>query len=81
MDDLSNIIAFFGWCTVINLAIYGCTLVILTVFKDLVLGFHTSLFNVSDNELELQYFKFVANYKLAIVIFNLVPYCALKLIT
>jgi hypothetical protein len=40
---------------------------------------HAKMFAVDEKELSLVYFKFIAQYKMAILIFNIVPYLALLL--
>ena len=42
---------------------------------------HGKMFGLSEADLSRQYFQYVANYKIAIVVFNLVPYIALVLMT
>ncbi len=41
---------------------------------------HSQLSKVSMQPLDSQYFSFLANYKLAILVLNIVPYIALKAI-
>jgi hypothetical protein len=79
MNDIASLTEFLGWCTVIN---YG-----ILVFATLMLAFaggwtkrvHSDLFNIPVDQLDMMYFKFLANYKLAIFMFNLAPYIALKI--
>ena len=70
---------FFGWCTVINI----CILLIVTIFiafaRSTISVIHSKLFKLNDTDLSRLYFQFLAQYKLAIYIFNLVPYIALRI--
>lgn len=42
-------------------------------------GIHSSMYGVPEDQLDAIYFNYMANYKLLIFIFNLVPWAALKL--
>lgn len=80
MDNLNVLTAFLGWCSVINIAILLFTTVVLAFCGGFVKSLHSKLFNINLSELEVVYFKYLANYKILILIFNLVPYLALRLI-
>lgn len=79
MDDLSVITAFLGWCTIINLGILAYSSIMTIVFNASVKKVHTKMLKVSPEKLDEMYLSFLGNYKLGIFIFNLVPYCALKI--
>ena len=79
MTDSQTLVEFLGWCTLIN---YG-----LLLFSTLILhtpagkwgrSIHGRLFGLKDSELDSLYFRFLANYKLLIFVFNLVPYLVLR---
>ena len=40
---------------------------------------HSKMFGLDSKDVLKAYFHYLANYKIAIIIFNLVPYFALKL--
>ena len=70
---------FFGWCTVINIGILVFTTVTLILMKDSISTIHGKLFGIEHENLPLSYFEYLGNYKIAILVFNLVPYLALAL--
>ncbi|NND82235.1 MAG: hypothetical protein HKN50_07395, partial [Gammaproteobacteria bacterium] len=76
MIDLSTLTTFFGWCTVINIAFYSFTALMLLVIRGPVIKLHSSLSGVAEERLPEMYFSFLANYKLAFIMFNLIPYLA-----
>ena len=41
---------------------------------------HRKMFGLSEEVLSKEYFRYLANYKIAIFIFNLVPYLALRIV-
>ncbi len=79
MNDIDSMATFLGWCSLINCGLLIYFTLILTLFKDPVKKIHSRLLGVCQEGLEIQYFTFLGNYKLAIIVLNLVPYCALKI--
>jgi hypothetical protein len=70
---------FLGWCSVINIGVLVFSAVFLFIFKDFAINIHSKITGVSSSKLPTLYFSYMANYKIGILIFNLVPYIALKL--
>ena len=81
MDNMQTLTTFLGWCTTINLGIYLFTAIVLIVFRKPVKNIHSKLYGISIEKLDEVYFNYLANYKLAIIILNIVPYAALKIIS
>lgn len=79
MNDLSLMTTFLGWCTLINYGILILSTVMLLTCGNWVKSIHGKIFNLSEASLDSLYFSYLGNYKLAIFIFNLVPYIALKI--
>ncbi|WP_105189143.1 DUF6868 family protein [Pseudoalteromonas sp. T1lg48] len=79
MLGVNELTAFFGWCTVINLAFYLLSAFFILVFKDFTINLHSKIAGVAPSELPRIYFNFMGNYKLGILLLNLTPYIALKL--
>lgn len=75
--DVNQITTFLGWCTAINMGILVFATVFLFIFKDFAINTHSKLTGVSASKLPALYFSYIANYKIGILIFNLVPYIAL----
>ncbi|WP_421861947.1 DUF6868 family protein [Motiliproteus sp.] len=80
MLTLTELTALFGWMLIINLALFTLATVGILWLKRWIRGFHARLFQLSESQLEAQYFRYLANYKLAILVFNLAPYLALLLV-
>jgi len=79
MVGVNELTTFFGWCTVINLGIYLFSAFFIIVFKRFTINLHSKILGVSTSELPSMYFKFLGNYKIGILLLNLSPYIALKL--
>lgn len=78
--EINTLIAFFGWCSVINIAILLLSMLLLTRFRKTVSVIHGKLFGLNPEELPSLYMHYIGSYKLLILVFNLVPYIALKLL-
>ncbi|MCP4843356.1 MAG: hypothetical protein GY887_16645 [Halieaceae bacterium] len=78
--DLEVLTAIFGWCAVINIALLLFSSLWVTVFREFTKRLHSTLMQVDASELNAYYFQYLGNYKLLILVFNIVPYIALRLI-
>ncbi len=79
MEEIQAITTFLGWCTVINLGIYLFTALTLMGFREPVKSIHSKLSAVSSEKLDELYFNYLGGFKIAIIILNIAPYAALKL--
>lgn len=78
--SLETVREFLGWCTVINFGMMIVSFLLLQSVRDKVSRLHAKLTGLDQTSLQQAYFQFFANYKIAIIVFNLVPYLALRLI-
>jgi hypothetical protein len=79
MNLLAPAAAFFGWATVINVILLLIAVLAITFLRRPIAKIHGKLFGMSEAELAPLYFQYLANFKLLVIIFNLVPYIALKI--
>ena len=77
---IEQLTAVLGWCTLINVGVLLLATLALILMKDFTVRVHAGLFGLSRAVLETQYFQYLAQYKILITVFNLVPYIALRLI-
>lgn len=69
---------FLGWCTVINFAMLAFATISLMILQNWIANLHSAWFGIDRKDLPKLYFRFLANYKLLIIVFNFVPYIALR---
>jgi hypothetical protein len=81
MNSIETLTTFFGWCTVINFGILLFGTLALMLMQDSIMSIHTKLFGFSNEDLSRAYFQYLAQYKIFIIVFNLVPYIALEIMT
>ena len=76
--DLTTLRQFFLWCSIINILLYFLG------FVALITGFTFQLqgkwFKIPEDKFRELALNSMAMYKLGIVLFNVVPYCALMII-
>ena len=69
-----------GWCSLINIGILLWWLLILTFAHDWIYRFHGKWFTLSKETFDTVHYAGIAFYKLSIILFNIVPYIALRIV-
>jgi hypothetical protein len=80
MNSIETLTTFFGWAAVINLGILALSTIFVVLLRDWTLRIHAGIFGLNEDDLLRSYFQYLAQYKLAIFVFNLAPYFALRII-
>ena len=75
---LETLTTFLGWSTLINTGFLLLATIALVMFKDSITTLHGSLFGLDPDDLKRAYFQYLAQYKIVIVVFNMVPYLVLR---
>lgn len=81
MTHIETLTTFFGWCSVINIGVLVFSTIALVAMKGPISTVHSKLFGISQEKLPAAYLQYLGSYKIAIFIFNVVPYFALKLMS
>ena len=68
---------FMGWCLLLNVIFLLITTIGFKLGRQKVVEIHSRMFGVEAAELSKIYFTYLANYKLLIMVFILIPYIAL----
>jgi hypothetical protein len=68
------------WCTIINGCILVFASIISTMGLDLIASFHSDLFQIPREAINVTFYSFLALYKIFWLVFNVVPYIALLII-
>jgi len=77
--NLDQLRELLGWCCVINSAILLLSTVVLMCFQQVIMKIHGKLMGMDERDLKRVYFTYLANFKIMVICFNLVPYIALIL--
>jgi hypothetical protein len=79
MNSIETLTTFLGWSTVINFVVLAVAAILLILMRSPISKLHARIFGLGEADLPRAYFQYLAQYKIAIFIFNLVPYIALKI--
>jgi len=72
---------FFMWCTIINGGLFILSSVILMCAGNLVYKIHSKLFPMPRESFNAIIYSFLGFMKVIVIMFNLVPYIALAIIS
>jgi hypothetical protein len=79
MIELQTMTTFLGWCTVINIGFLLFTAVWLIIFRDFTKNIQSVILDIDEDILDPIYIQFMGNMKIAVIVFNVVPYLALRI--
>jgi hypothetical protein len=81
MNSIDTLATFFGWCTVINIGFVLFVLLVFAVFHEGFGRLTARIFGVTEAEAKATLFRIFMQYRVLIVVLNLVPYIALKIMS
>ena len=79
MNNVDFITLFLGWCSVINIGILLFSTVMIFLLKNPISKIHAGIFGLQQEQVTNYYFQYLGNYKIAVIVLNIVPYIALKM--
>jgi hypothetical protein len=71
--------AVFAWCSVINMGLLLWWLVFFVLAHDWMYHFHSKWFKMSEERFDAIHYAGMAIFKIGIIMFNLVPYLAMRI--
>ena len=78
--DIEKLQEFFFWCMLVNLGIYALTAILILIFHNTVLKIQKKMFRLDEETVSKAVYRYLANYKLMITVFNFVPWIAILII-
>jgi len=72
---------FLGWCSVINIGLLLWWVLFFTLAHDFMYRMHGKRFNLSVEKFDVIHYAGMAIFKMNILIFNVVPYLVLQIVT
>ena len=70
---------FLGWTALINIAVLLFSTVMVLAIRERISNIHAKLFGLDQADVGRAYFQYLAQYKIAILVFNIAPYLALRI--
>ena len=80
MDSTQIIREILGWSTLLNIGVLLFSSLTLVIAGPPIKRIHAQMFGLSEDDLSRAYFQYLAQYKIAILVFNLIPYLALRIV-
>jgi hypothetical protein len=80
MMTIETLTELLGWVSIINIAILLFSTLALIAMRGVITRIHSSLFGLDEKDLGRAYFQYLAHYKIAIIVLNITPYLALKIV-
>ena len=78
--DIQTLTSFFGWCTIINAGFFLFVTLFITIAPDLVYRLQIKFLPISRDTYNVVIYSFLGLVKIFLVVFNVVPYVALRLV-
>ena len=78
--DIEKLQEFFFWCMLVNIGIYTLTAILILIFHNTVLKIQSKMFRLDEETVSKAVYRYLANYKLLITVFNFVPWLAILII-
>ena len=78
--SIDMLMKFPGWCTVINFALLIWWTILIIFAHDRVYRMHNRWFYLNIERFDVIHYGGMAFYKLGIILFNVAPYLALRII-
>jgi hypothetical protein len=79
MMTTETLTQFFGWVSVINIAVLFISTILVIVMRGPISKLHSKIFGLDQKDLGRAYFQYLAQYKIAMIVLNIAPYIALKI--
>lgn len=79
MNTIETLRTFFGWCAAINVCVLMLSSLGIIIMRGVISKLHGRLFGLSEDDLSRAYFQYLAHFKIAVIVFSVVPYVALCL--
>jgi len=75
---MAEFASFLGWCTLINFVLLAVSTIVLVGWNRSIARIHARMFQLESADVYKSYFNYLANFKILVIVFNLVPYLALR---
>jgi Family of unknown function (DUF6868) len=79
MMTIAELTELLGWGSVINIGFLMLSFFAVTFMRKIAVQIHSNLFGLKEEDLLRAYFQYLAQYKIVVLVFFVVPYLALKI--
>ena len=78
--EIEELRSVLGWCTLINYAVLLYWFAMVVLARDWMRRLHGRWFSLSDENFDAVHYALMGVYKLGIILLNLAPYLALRIV-
>jgi hypothetical protein len=78
---IETLTAVLGWCTLINLGLLIWWSLFIFFAHDFTYRMHSKWFKIPVEKFDTLHYSLMGIFKMGVIIFNLVPYLALRIVT
>ena len=75
---LTEFTTFLGWCAVINYGLMIVSALAIMIWREPIARLHSKLFALDEADMPKLYFDYLGKFKILVIVFNIVPWVALK---
>ncbi len=79
--NVETLTAFLGWCTLLNFGLLLYWALFIIFAHDWTYRMHSRWFKLSPEKFDSLHYSLMGFFKMGVIIFNLVPYLALRIVT
>jgi hypothetical protein len=79
--NIEQVRDLFMWCSIINVAILLFSSSLCIFARGWMYQIHSKIFNISRETFEVMIYSFVGAWKILVILFNVVPWIALLILT
>ena len=81
MNSVETLREFLGWCSVINIGVLLLSSTMVVLMRGWIINIHARMTGMNEEELPVLYFQILGNYKMLIILLNIVPYIVLRIMS
>lgn len=79
--SLEQLTDLFKWMAIINVGVLVLSTVSIVLLKNVMAKYHSKLFGIKEEHVSLMAYGYLGMYKILIIVFILVPYLSLIIVT
>ena len=76
---IETLTELFGWASIINIAVLMFSSIMVVSCRKSIVKIHAKMFGLNEQDLGRAYFQYLAQFKIATIVFSIAPYIALKI--
>jgi hypothetical protein len=78
--DIQTLTSFFMWCSIINVGILFFLALIYLLAPNLAYRLQSKFISISRETFDIVFYSFIGFFKVVVLVFNVVPWIALRII-